>query len=227
VDFNNDGKKDIVAGDTKGQVWIFLNTGTDAAPVLAAGVLVEAGGEPIVGTSPKYEKDEDGQYRFVKVEDKIIGVYSKLHFADFNGDGLRDLLIGQDGPGDHDVLFYKNVGKADAPKFAKPVPLELPEPKMSRCSPYVYDLDGDGKVDLLFGTERAVVYYFRNVGSNENPKLEEGKKLALAGEGFDKSYRCRIDVADWNNDGKSDIVVGNFYSNVKPSGGNVWVFLRE
>lgn len=51
MDYNNDGKKDIVAGDSKGQVWIFVNTGTDASPVLAAGVQAEAGGEAIVGVS--------------------------------------------------------------------------------------------------------------------------------------------------------------------------------
>ena len=52
---------------------------------------------------------------------------------------MRDLLIGQSGG--HAVLFYKNVGKSDAPKFAKPVPLELPRAMMSRPSPYVCDLD--------------------------------------------------------------------------------------
>ena len=49
MDYNDDGKKDIVAGDTKGQVGLFLNTGSDEAPVLAEGVRVESAGEAIVG----------------------------------------------------------------------------------------------------------------------------------------------------------------------------------
>lgn len=213
MDYNNDGKKDLLAGDSKGQVWLFLNTGTDAAPVLAEGVRLESAGNTIVGSSSDSSSS-------------MMGIYSKLHYADWNGDGLRDILIGQ-SRGGHDIVMYKNVGTKSEPKFAKPEPVDLPGPKMDRPSPYVFDWDGDGKVDLLLGTDRAEVYFCRNVGTNKEPKLEKGKKLDLVGDGFDKGYRCRIDVADFNGDGKSDIVVGNFYSAKKPSGGNVWVFLRK
>jgi hypothetical protein len=213
VDFNNDGKKDVLAGDTKGQVWMFLNTGTDAAPVLAEGVRLESNGNTIVGSS----SDKAG----------VMGVYSKLHYADFNGDGLDDILIGHTAGSGHDIVMYKNIGTKSAPKFDKPVPVDLAGLKVSRPSPYVFDWDGDGKLDLLLGTEKAAVYICRNVGTNKEPKLEKGKKLDLVGDGFDKSYRCRIDVADYNSDGKSDIIVGNFFSSQKPMGGNVWVFLRK
>lgn len=37
-------------------------------------------------------------------------------FADFDGDGLRDLLVGQFGDGK--LRIYRNVGDARAPKFA-------------------------------------------------------------------------------------------------------------
>ncbi len=203
----------MLAGDSKGHVWLFLNTGTDAAPVLAEGVQLKSAGNTIVGSSSD--------------KASVMGIYSKLHYADFNGDGLDDLLIGHTAGSGHDIVMYKNVGTKSDPNFAKPVPVELPGPKMSRPSPYVFDWDGDGKLDLLLGTERAAVYFCRNVGTNKEPKLEKGKKLDIVGDGFDKGYRCRIDVVDFNGDGKSDIVVGNFYSAKKPSGGNVWVFLRK
>jgi len=212
VDYNNDGKKDLLAGDTRGQVWLFLNTGTDAAPVLAEGVRLESAGNTIVGSSSD--------------KASVMGVYSKMHYADWNGDGLRDILIGHSSA-KHDIVMYKNVGTKAEPKFAKPEPVELPGPTMSRPSPYVFDWDADGTVDLLLGTESAVVYFCRNVGTNKKPKLEKARKLDLVGDGFDKGYRCRIDVADFNGDGKSDIIVGNRYRGVKPLGGNVWVFLRK
>lgn len=213
MDYNNDGKKDLLAGDTKGQVWVFLNTGTDAAPVLADGVRIESNGNTIVGSSSDTTS--------------LMGVYSKMHYADFNGDGLDDILIGHTAASGEGIVIYKNIGTKTEPKFGKPEPVELAGLKVGRPSPYVFDWDGDGKVDLLLGTEGAAIYLCRNVGTNKEPKLEKGQKLDLVGDGFDKSYRCRIDVADYNGDGKSDIIVGNFYSNKQPMGGNVWVFLRK
>jgi len=214
VDWNNDGKKDLISGDTKGQVWVFLNTGADEAPELADGVRVEAGGVPIVAA----------QYAFGE-SNKLMGKYSKLNYADWNGDGLNDLLIGQDGTRGSEIVFYKNIGTESEPKFDAPELLKLPGPTMSRPSPYVVDWDGDGTQDMLFGTERPEVYFFRNVGTNTRPQLEAGRKLRLTGDDFDKGCRCRIDVTDWNEDGKLDLLVGNFYSSKKPMGGNIWIFL--
>ena len=227
MDWDNDGKKDLLSGDTRGQIWLFRNTGTQEAPKLAAGTRIEAEGKPILGIRRKTKVHPDGRRELLLDPNALIGIYSKIHFADWNGDGLRDLLVGQSGPGGHDVLFYRNIGTATAPKFGKPEPLELPGPAMSRPSPYLVDWDSDGKVDLLFGTERPKVYFFRNVGTAEKPQLEPGREIPLDGEGFAKGYRCRIDVTDWNNDGKHDLLVGNFYSAKRPTGGNIWLFLGK
>jgi hypothetical protein len=60
---------------------------------LAPGVKVEAGGAPI---------------------DVEIG-HAAPCFVDFDGDGLKDLLVGQFGGGK--LRIYKNVGTKGAPKF--------------------------------------------------------------------------------------------------------------
>jgi hypothetical protein len=160
-----------------------------------------------------------------------MGIYSKMHVADWDGDGLLDLLVGQDGPNEgQDLLFYRNTGTAREPVLDKPVVITLPGPHMSRPSPYVVDWDGDGLPDLLCGTESAEVRFFRNTGSRGAPAFAKGVRLDLKGEGFEKGCRCRIAVTDWNNDGKLDLLVGNFcYVNGGPgggkTGGNVWLFL--
>jgi hypothetical protein len=228
VDWNNDGKNDLLAGCSSGKVWFFANTGTKENPVLAAGVQVTAGGTPIVGTQPKYEKDKDGNYRRVaNNNDSLMGIYSKIHAADWNGDGLKDLLVGQDGPGGQQFVVYLNEGTASEPKLGKPAVLQLPEPPMSRPSPYVVDWDGDGVPDMLCGTESASVVFFRNTGTKNAAVFAKGVPLALKGDGFDKGYRCRICVTDWNNDGVLDLLVGNFFSADKKSGGNIWLFLGK
>jgi hypothetical protein len=48
VDWNNDGKKDLVVGQFgSGAIRLYLNGGTDAAPVFGESTMLEAGGKPI------------------------------------------------------------------------------------------------------------------------------------------------------------------------------------
>ena len=221
MDWNSDGRKDLISGDTKGQVWLFINEGTVGNPALAKGVRISAAGKPIEGVRARYEKGKDGQFRVVPNKTDLIGVYSKLNFADFDGDGLRDLLIGQDGPGGQYLVWYKNTGNAKAPAFAAPKEMKVPRPMVGRPSPYLCDLDRDGKLDMLYGCESPAVYFSQNKGTAKEPVWSEPQKLDLSGDGFDAGYRCRIDVVDWDNDGKLDILVGN---TTRPSAGNVWLF---
>ena len=203
MDWNNDGKKDLIAGDTRGNVWLFLNTGTREKPELAEGKQVEADGKAITAGSCKLAEG-----------------YSKIHMADWDGDGLKDLLVGHSST----IILYKNVGTESAPRFQAPILVKIPEGDFpNRPSPYVGDWDGDGKKDLLAGSEKPQIYFYRNIGTNKTPQLAKGKVLELKGSGFDSGYRCRIDVTDWNNDGKLDILVGNR----NKSGGNIWLFLGK
>jgi hypothetical protein len=240
VDWNKDGKKDLIAGDTKGQVTLFLNSGTPGKPELAAGVPVESEGKPISGkqTLYKIEKNQIVMENGEPVVDKVIPgsnalaeIYSMIHVADWNGDGLDDLLVGHQVT----ILFYKNIGTAREPKLAAPVKIESPTGQWpSRPSPYVVDWDGDGVQDLLVGVDYGLPdvkapFFFRNAGTNQEPKLEQGVPLKLEGEDFDKGYLLRLGMADWNNDGKLDLLVGNRCT-VGPDQkitGNVWLFLRK
>ena len=224
MDWNSDGKKDLISGDATGQVWLFLNKGSQSTPKLDKGVQIEADAGLIVGVRPKYEKGKDGKYRRTPNTKDMMGIYSKLHFGDWDGDGIKDLLIGQDGPNGQDLVWYKNVGTKGTPIFSSPTIIKLPGPSMGRPSPYLVDLDGDGKQDLLCGTEASKVYYFRNKGTTGKPAWEKGRSLELKGDGFEQGYRCRIDVTDWNNDGRLDILVGNI---TRSSGGNIWLFLGK
>jgi len=227
VDTNNDGLPDIVSGDASGAVWLFRNAGTRTQPNLAVGERVKAGGVPIEGTRRRYEKGADGRFRVISETNAVSGVYSKLHLADWDGDGLRDLLVGQDGPAGQDLVVYRNAGAADRMELEAPVPLALPGPQMSRPSMLLFDWDGDGKTDVLCGTENARIVFFRRTGDGRAPTFAEGADLKLEGPGFEKSYRCRPCVTDWNNDGKPDLLVGNIYSDAKKAGGNVWLFLAK
>ena len=65
-----------------------------ATDELAAGIRIEADGKPI---------------------DVQVG-HAAPHYADFDGDGTKDLLVGQFGGGK--LRIYKNVGTDVEPQFA-------------------------------------------------------------------------------------------------------------
>ena len=226
MDWNDDGKMDLVAGDSRGNVTLFLNTGVRGSPKLAAREPVEADGKPITASRKVYKRTGGRTVvdRTITGSHELAQIYSKIHVADWDGDGLEDLLVGHSST----VIMYKNVGTASAPRLQAPVALDSPDGRWpSRPSPYVVDWDGDGKKDLLLGSERPKVYFHRNLGTNKEPQLARGQLLDLKGPGFERGYRCRIDVTDWNNDGKLDLLVGNFCSGGGAYGGNIWLFLRK
>jgi hypothetical protein len=235
VDFDDDGKMDVVAGDTNGSVWFFRNVGSHKKPELAEGKQIEADGKPIVGTRRIYEKDEKGKYQLKETipgSSEAADKYSKLTVADWNGDGLKDMVIGHNKG---EFLLYENTGKKGAPQFGQPIVVTPEEDSFpSRPSPYLVDWDGDGIQDLLVGSERGEVYFFSNKGTKDKPRYISGKPLMAANRVIKNGSRARLDIVDWNNDGKLDLLVGDFYyipSQVEgergKTGGNIWLYLRE
>lgn len=233
MDFDNDGKNDIVAGDSEGAVSFFKNIGTKSKPELAEAVMVEAGGKPIFATKRIYGM-KDGKRQVTKViagSSELADSYSKLHLADWNGDGLRDLLMGHSRK---EILLYLNFGTAAAPEFGQPGLIKPAEGSFpSRPSPLVIDWDKDGLNDLLVGSDDGKIYFFPNRGSKENPRLVADGPLEAGGKVIREGSRARITVTDWNNDGKPDILLGDFYSGSpgeggqRSMGGNIWLYLQK
>lgn len=85
VDFDQDGKKDLLVGNTNGQLLFYANTGTDAAPSFSGYVPLESDGVPI---------------------DLIGTPRSRPSVCDWTGDGPVDVLI---GAGDGRVHLYQGV----------------------------------------------------------------------------------------------------------------------
>jgi hypothetical protein len=131
-DWDDDGDNDLLLGHYP--LSLVLNHGTAREPSFDSGRLIECDGEPIRG-----------------------GLGSP-HMADWDGDGLDDLVAGLQ----RDVVWYRNVGERGRPKFESPrllVPLgeSLPSSELPKDRPgfhhafCVADFNADGRLDLLLG----------------------------------------------------------------------------
>jgi hypothetical protein len=138
--------------------------------------------------------------------------------GDLNGDGVADILIGGSGydaypyPGERNVLLlsqpnglYKDA-KKNAPAF-------IDNPIMTH-STSIGDLNNDGHLDIVFadiakGTINDRVKLLLNDG-NANFEVQADKfpNAALYGEKGDLNSWTTIRIADMDNDGKDDIILG-------------------
>jgi len=143
VDWNNDAKKDLVAGDLDGKIHVFINEGTDGAPAFLADLVLADGGSDL----------------------EVLGGRSSPVILDLDGDGKKDLLSGNT---DGQLLLYTNTGTDAAPSFsdyvfveADGVPIGLPNWPRSR--PFVCDWTGDGYLDVLIGAGDGNVHLFQGL----------------------------------------------------------------
>jgi hypothetical protein len=148
----------------------------------------------------------------------ITGSASTVHVADWDGDGDYDLIIGNIGG---DVFLIPNEGTAKSYAFGKERPLVAagkPIHVNGRAAPFAADWDGDGDLDLLVGAEDGSVSLFRNTGTRTAPELAAAVQLVPPGEAtygpgaakdVRRGRRSKICVADWNGDGRLDLLVGD------------------
>jgi hypothetical protein len=188
VDWDNDGKKDLIVGDGLSNVFLFLNNSDSDDPVFNSRILLIS------------KNDLAGAERVTPVSD------------DWNNDGNKDMITGgMDGQ----IKIYINKGTDSEPLFDEYTLLQSGDDVFdigSRSAPRVYDINNDGLKDILIGEVLGYVYLLKNVGTINNPVFTRADKLFLKNGNAlkypGKAPRSRLDITDWNNDGLDDIIVG-------------------
>jgi WD40 repeat protein len=153
-----------------------------------------------------------------KGSDIQVPEYSVPCLADWNNDGLADLVIGEGGSGNSGkVRIYLNGGTSADPQFtdhfyaqSKGADLTVPASGCLGCFPRVLDWNADERKDLLVGLGDGTVKIFLNTGTDENPTFDSGTNILVnvPGASLNVGARATPTFVDWNSDGMNDLVVG-------------------
>lgn len=187
VDFDSDGQLDLLVGDAAGQLQLL------PAMTVAAG----------------------GQLSFQAAQTVALPVLPGAvpFVADWNNDGLKDLLVGQ---ADGTVTLFLNNGSNVAPTFAAGVQVQAGGGTLDcgdSAAPLVIDLNGDNLKDLVVGNAAGQLSFYQNKGTDAAPVLDPPVLVAqVAGSAVPAS-------ADWDGDGNRDLLVS--------AGGQGRVFLNN
>lgn len=129
--------------------------------------------------------------------------------SDLDDDGDFDLIIGSQSGA---ILYFENTGTAIKPNYAERIGADNPLNSVTAGSysePTLADLDGDSDPDLIIGNDYGELYYFENTGTDGNPGLTRRTGVANPLNGVDVGSYSKPTLADLDNDGDFDLLVGN------------------
>jgi hypothetical protein len=198
-DWDSDGREDLVCGNSAGYIGLIKNLGGDP-PRWAAPQYLEVDGKPIrilAGVNGSVQGPAEAKWG-----------YTTLNVADWDGDGLLDLIVNSIWG---KVVWFRNVGGRAQPKLAPAQPIEVqwpaapPKPAWTwwnpvgkelatewRTTPVVVDLNHDGLNDLVVLDHEGYLALFQRVKRDGQLSLLPGKRVLLGENGceYDANHRC-------------------------------------
>ncbi|MBM3726490.1 MAG: VCBS repeat-containing protein [Acidobacteria bacterium] len=209
VDWFGRGVLDLVGGSFVDTVTLFRNTGTRTAPALASGSLIRAG---------------DGRVLHMD----LCMIQPRVVY--WHPDGRPSLLIAEE---DGRVALVENTAPRPAePRLAAPRYLEQVDPFVKSgvlSRPVAVDWNVDGLLDIVAGNSAGYIQFFQNTSRPGTPAFEDrgylkaggavirriaGKNGSVQGPAEEKWGYANISVADWDLDGKLDILLNDIWGDV-------------
>lgn len=208
VDFNGDGKPDIICGEFRDGFTFFENVGSKEKPLFASGRPLTTGDQ------------------IIRMDLCMITPVA----YDFTGNGWPDLIVGDE---DGRVALVEHTGKIvdGMPIFLPPryFKQQADEIKFGAlATPVGFDWDGDGKEDIIVGNTAGQIAFIKNLGGSpvkwaapqlleadkEIIRIQAGVNGSIQGPAEAKWGYTTLSVADWNHDGLPDIIVNSIWGKI-------------
>lgn len=226
-DWDGDGDEDLVCGNTAGNIAIFTNLDGKGTK-WSAPELMEADGEVfrvLAGANGSIQGPAEAKWG-----------YTTLSVADWDEDGRDDIIYNSIWPR---LQLLRNTG--DAGFSEQPLPFWTKEapPKWYwwqtreenlqtqwRTTPLATDFDRDGKLDLVILDQEG--YLTCQSRATEETRIfidEDNQPIQLNNRSAGRSGRYKLDVVDWDGDGRDDLLVNSenatWYRNCEDRDGKI------
>ena len=238
VDFDYDGDMDLIIGGEDGYIRYYRNDGDAVRPVwtyvrnwmgdwgsLTAPAMGDIDNDGDVDLA--LGRSDNGYLRYIendasessvnwtRISTDVIGDIGSCAdpaFADLDGDGDLDMVVGRDNGY---VYYYRNDGDAANPNWIQ-VSTDLIGDVGSWASPALGDIDGDGDYDMVFGRSNdAYLIYYRNDGNATTPSWTHVSSNWLGSYNNPSdswsSTHGNPEFVDLDADGDLDLVIGGYY----------------
>ena len=139
-----------------------------------------------------------------------VGLNSYPALADLDTDNDFDLLIGRDGAA---LYYYKNTGTPNAPAWTREfTTFSGVETTNYWKDPTFCDLDLDGDLDLIYGTDDGDLYFYQNSGTISTPQFQYNPTYFSV---IKVNGSSTVSFADFDNDGDYDLLSGSTLDNLQ------------
>jgi len=133
-----------------------------------------------------------------------VGDHSSPAALDWDGDGFKDLVVGNN----HGTLDDFFNGSQDG-TLAKATPDQVPFQGIDvgdHSSPAALDWDGDGFKDLVVDNNHGTLDFFKG---SQDGTLAKATPDQIPFQGIDVGDHSSLAAQDWDGDGFNDLILGN------------------
>lgn len=161
-----------------------------------------------INVSPVWDRDEIS--------------FAGITLGDIDNDGDLDVLVGYYTATSTGLAFIENTGTASSLELSTYVlnPFGINPLEVDGAVPKLGDLDDDGDLDLMVGTDidqygnennGSAVVFLENTGTPDAPAFGEpvAEPFGLV---LDPSFSLYLELGDLDNDGDLDILLGGAYN---------------